>query len=75
MNINALPSPGNRQGSEKEMNLNSVLIYGNICSLQDNSIGRTESILGWEGGQTRTSLLALTVQFIWPLTLSLFNST
>lgn len=49
MNINAPASPGRRQGSGKEMNLNSVLIYGNICSLQENSFGRTESILGREG--------------------------
>lgn len=49
MNINARTSPGSRQGSGKEMNLNSVLIYGNICSLQEDSIGRTESILGREG--------------------------
>lgn len=49
MNINAPTSLGSRQGSRKEMNLNSVLIYGNICSLQENSNGRTESIQGREG--------------------------
>lgn len=49
MNINAPTSPGSRQGSGKEMNLNSVLIYGNIGSLQENSSGRTESIQGREG--------------------------
>lgn len=61
MNINAPASPGSRQGSGKEMNLNSVLIYGNICSLQENSIGRTESILGREGEKRGPSLLALAV--------------
>lgn len=65
MNINASTSPGSRQGSGKEMNLNCVLIYGNIYSLQENSNGRTESIQGREGGRkgekSLTSLPAVTV--------------
>lgn len=51
MNINVPVSPGSRQGSGKEMNLNSVLIYGNIYSLQEKSIGRTESIWGGRAGK------------------------
>lgn len=39
MNINAADPPGSYQGSGKEMNLSSVLIYMNVCSPQKNSIG------------------------------------
>lgn len=44
MNINAPESSGSCQGSGKEMNLSSVLIYMKIYSAQSNSIGRAKSI-------------------------------